>query len=624
MKQTCKKILDSGRIVLWLVLIAQNLFGQEGASRINGSPFPVSAFPDTIFVVEDSNFTESQLFTINSLQGILAKEKPAIYRDHGQGYSMWIKDIKDHYPVVVDDHFSNDFGGLIEHFKSRILGYVLSNLHDNSSNTAISVCGFLRAIAATSDQVSLMENLGIRQIEDVRTKDESWAYNQYANQFSTNILCYQKEGKDLFLGDYAVFSNAFYFFENIGSYITDRAFSRMNDNSVMLGWGDDEYQTVSVASNNSVMVNAADWALNLSTLTNLNAETKQQNHSDVLANPEGVHTVCFVMTDGDNVQWLLNDFASNSNWYGSPDRGKVSIGWTISPALCELAPTVMKYLYDHASNDDNKRDYFIAGPSGIGYFYPEQYPAINSNAALLNEFMKKSDLNILNVIDDNGNLEPIKPYLNQDAVDGVFLYTYSDHYAGLNGSIQWYNGKPVIGGRFALWDGAYSPQSLATVLNGMPRDPKSAVGYSLIPVHVWSENVAAVNQCASMLDSHVRVVAPDEFVELIKKNLSGQSTTGNKAIPSNNSEIQLFQNYPNPAHNHTAISYLLPEKANRVTLEIFGADGQLVWSRSREKPEAGKHTFDISTSCIKPGSYIYRLTVDGVLSGTESKVMLVN
>ena len=47
------------------------------------------------------------------------------------------------------------------------------------------------------------------------------------------------------------------------------------------------------------------------------------------------------MSDGDNIQWLLNWFITDRRWFGSNNRGQTSIGWTISPALSELAPTVM-------------------------------------------------------------------------------------------------------------------------------------------------------------------------------------------------------------------------------------------------------------------------------------------
>jgi hypothetical protein len=44
------------------------------------------------------------------------------------------------------------------------------------------------------------------------------------------------------------------------------------------------------------------------------------------------------LADGDNIQWLLNDFATSPNWYGSKRRGEMNLGWTVSPALSQLAP----------------------------------------------------------------------------------------------------------------------------------------------------------------------------------------------------------------------------------------------------------------------------------------------
>lgn len=47
------------------------------------------------------------------------------------------------------------------------------------------------------------------------------------------------------------------------------------------------------------------------------------------------------MTDGDNVQWVLDGF-EQPKWYGSSSRGEVNLGWTLSLALSELAPTVVQ------------------------------------------------------------------------------------------------------------------------------------------------------------------------------------------------------------------------------------------------------------------------------------------
>jgi hypothetical protein len=42
----------------------------------------------------------------------------------------------------------------------------------------------------------------------------------------------------------------------------------------------------------------------------------------------------------------------------------MNFGWTVSPALSELAPTVLDYFYQNASNTDTAKDYFVAAPSG--------------------------------------------------------------------------------------------------------------------------------------------------------------------------------------------------------------------------------------------------------------------
>jgi hypothetical protein len=80
----------------------------------------------------------------------------------------------------------------------------------------------------------------------------------------------------------------------------------MAPNSVLFGWGDDEYQTIAKASSYSIGVHPADWGFNISTLTNFNAETAQHVSSDQSETEENTHTVCFLMSDGDNVQWMLN------------------------------------------------------------------------------------------------------------------------------------------------------------------------------------------------------------------------------------------------------------------------------------------------------------------------------
>ncbi|MCK5457334.1 MAG: hypothetical protein KAI45_09430 [Melioribacteraceae bacterium] len=367
------------------------------------------------------------------------------------------------------------------------------------------------------EEEEVIKSLDIPIVEDTRDKDMNWLLDNYSD-FNLNTLCYQKAEKATHLGDYAAFGKSLFFFDDINSELTTRIFSLMQPNSALLGWGDDEFKLVEKASENSIFVNPGDWALNLSTLSNFETETKQLKHNNSPEVVEDVHTICFLVTDGDNIIWLLNDFSTNPKWFGSPNRNKVKIGWTMSPAMSELAPTVLNYIYNQADQSDIGRDYFIASSSGQGYMYPDLYGSLDSYTTQLNEYMAKSDLNILNIIGNSMNDEYLLPYLSQSNIDALFYYYFSD-YAGGKGEIKWVAGKPVITGRYKLWEGFETPSSIAAKLNNLSTDIKSADGYSLIPVHIWSNGVDQIVKCAGLLDENVRVVTPDEFVSLIEQNI---------------------------------------------------------------------------------------------------------
>ena len=75
------------------------------------------------------------------------------------------------------------------------------------------------------------------------------------------------------------------------------------------------------------------------------------------------HYVAFVMSDGDNVQWLEREFFTTST-FGQRQASKLDykMRWTFSPSLAELCPDAAEKIYSGV-----KHDYFISGVSGIGY-----------------------------------------------------------------------------------------------------------------------------------------------------------------------------------------------------------------------------------------------------------------
>ena len=572
------------------------LYSQKSVSqRIENSPYPFSSDVDSLFVIYDNEFSDDEIFTIEILQGQLAKSKPKIYRDIGTGSSIWINDLEENYNIYTDYSYSGNFIGLLSKFKSSISGYIIYD--DNSVSQAITLCGLLNTIPIRENQINDIIDLNILFVADARNYSFNNIIEEYSDELSEDILIYQNPIKRLFLGDYSTFTNSVNFFDSLKSDLTTNMFSRMESNSILLGFSEyDEYQTIKKATDNMIITQMADYAVNLSTLTNITTNISQKYHEISYKELNDVHTVCFVMTDGDNIQWLLNWFATDKRWFGSNNRGKVDIGWTISPSLSELAPSVMQKIYNESKNTSEGRDYFIAAPSGLGYVFPEMYSDLNSYCNLLNDFMLKSDLKIVNIIgNDHSNLT-LYPYLTQENIKGVFYYDYAK-YSNLNGEITFYNDKPVICARYNLWGGFESPTTLVEKINNLPKDPYSSEGYSLIPVHNWSYSVDTILKIIEGFDERINVVAPDEFLNLITSKLSYNSENS----------IQL-SSYPNPT-NESLIIEFLGNNDDIKYIEIYNTNGQIInipYSIIPIDSYLTKIILDVNS--IKVGTYFLSLT----------------
>ncbi len=530
------------KTIAFFLLIQCNLIAQ--INRIENSIYPSSSIPDTLYVIQDLNHTEQELFLVQSLQGILAKSKPKIFRERGSGSSIWINDLVQNYNVTRIDSFDNNLTELIEMFTEELNGYILCNAFDESSNIAISLSGLTRSLAVPVELEQVALDAGLSLHLDVRDKEYEWVLKNYGEELSKNCISYQKEEKGNFLGDYSIFTNSFHFYSDIHDSLTEEAFKRMNPNSVLFGWGDDEYQTIRKSSEYGIGVHPADWAFNLSTLTNFNAETTQKTplYLDTVTQ-ENTHTVCFLMSDGDNIQWMLNLFADDSRWFGSENRGQMPIGWTIPPAMSELAPTVMHKLYEMSENTTSGRDYFVAGPSGNTYNFPDFFTDLEGQCSTMDTYLERSDLSIVNILGNSDNPRILSHFTEMEHVDGVFYYDYGNYSKG-EGKIYCDSWKPIVQSRFNLWGGFETCESMAEKLNSLPKTPENEDGYSLIAVHAWSNSVDSLLYVKSLLENNVRVVSPDEFVYLISRNICNKSLS--------------MLCYPNPTAGELKIQFEKP------------------------------------------------------------------
>jgi hypothetical protein len=600
------------RNVLIALFFLPYLVSAQSISRIGNSPYPLSATPDTLYMVHMGAMSRTQQLSVVTLQGLLARVKPQIMVDYGA--TGYINDLSANYGVTYDSTYFTDFNGLINHFKQHINGYIVcadtNNSFDTTVDAAISVCAFMNGIATAPQDTATLDSLGLAQLYNTGGKGWLWAFDTFQTSYSKKIITIQDPTKCMYVSDYSVFAGAYDFYDFPADSRSALFLSSIGVNGAVFGWYDDEQVLVNATSGNSLHMHASDFSSNLSVYSNFSiAQQHQVNHTDDTILRPGVHTVCFMMTDGDNIQWLGGGFENVPNWYGNPHRGEINLGWTISPALAELGPTQMKYIYDSAATTATGRDYFVAAPSGMGYSYPDVFAMPDSGAAITSRMMQKADLSILNVIADNYSAASLAPYLNEPNIDAILYYPYNGNYWQLQGFTDCINGKPVISARFNLVQPDFSTYSLARAIDSMPKDPYSSDGYSLVAVNVWSSTVDSVIKCIQMLDSNVRVVTPESFVKLYM--------AGNNCIPaipagistvSTASGVTVY-NDPNPCNGHTEIVYSLPHDS-QVKAVLYDQYGEQVETIFSNYSTSGTHQVGVDTRNLSAGLYYYTLQGD--------------
>ncbi len=309
--------------------------------------------------------------------------------------------------------------------------------------------------------------------------------------------------------------------------LRDKIFSTMEKDSICLGWGPDEFINVSTTSKYGISMVAADWSYNLTVLSSFPSLPMNQKTLKNIPNEKNVHYVTFIMSDGDNQQWNLGTNYGSHKWYGSPDKGKFNLGWSLSPSLYYLAPTVFNLYYESAANGSSN-DYFIVPPSGNGYMYPSKFDENTLGIYInrLNDYMKKVDQKYIAIIDDSSfkNTELWRKFNVKPNIRGLYYLDYHKH-DEYQGEIIWSNNKPIVSCRDLLWDNIESEEQLATNINERINsgqlDINNPNSYTFVYVHAWSKSLSNIERVVDKLNENpkVRVVTPGAFMELIKKNV---------------------------------------------------------------------------------------------------------
>ncbi|OBZ09494.1 GxGYxYP domain-containing protein [Bacillus sp. FJAT-26390] len=507
------------KLAKWLgiAIFVLILAGCSGANAKTFSYFPKIEAPEHLYVIQKSSLSPEELVLVGTLQGVLAQDKPEIYITD-DAYDDWLEELRAKHGVKTEE--VKDAWTLMEKFKDRIQGFYAYENNTPSVNVATSLAGLKQAVAAEKALSSKMESIGLKQLEDVSDKDDMWLFKQYGDQFNKDIIVqlHPERGE---LRDYGVALKAMYIYDSVNDEELPEIYKSLNPDAIRLGWGKgSESEHIAPASLQGVAAIPSDWAMNLTALSAVKPQKafKQPYHVKAGEADARAHYVSFVMSDGDNVQWLLNDFVKNNKYYGSSERGQFPMGWQMAPTLADLAPDALSLIYEKA-----KKDHFVVAVSGTGYFFPSEYPeeALKENVKRLDAYMKKTDMQLAVLLDWNSpEKASIEQFASVPSLKGGIL-AYGEKYVGGAGKVWWAKDKPFVSVRETLWDA--DPVKMAERINGYTTDPTKEEGYTIINVHPWSRTMSDVRSVIDHLDAHVKVVSPEELFDRIVRDVKART-----------------------------------------------------------------------------------------------------
>ncbi|EDQ91163.1 uncharacterized protein MONBRDRAFT_6171 [Monosiga brevicollis MX1] len=500
------------------------------ASRLPGTPYPVPS--------QGLNCSHNQAMVIYDRATILANGGPEDTLALAALAGWYARDC----PLMLEEY---------EHQSAVVLYTNVSNL--NEVNLAISmVASHDAALLLSARQWKLYgEQLNATVVANATGLDPVTIWEAQPKAWSSRIFVVADSP---YLADYAVFARAFFMYADpvadpTGSmtHLFYRITRTLQPQSAILGWMPGgvprELLFVTAAAQNASWVHCADGAVNQASLTGFDLPQYKQwpGQNQTALRPKvapastlhpsdgaAIHTVTLLWTDGDNTGGYDQQTLIDDNHFNAPGRGHAPMGWTVSPALAELYPALLLELYRNATPNDE----FVAGPSGLGYTYPDELRDSATFINLTSAVMNKTDMHTLNLISGNP-IETVvrfqeiaEPYARDPQVDGVYYYNYFSYDELIGATAVASDGTPIVGARmwtcnhatledclFSCGPGCLPITAIPDFVDKLQRNASSVHGYSLIALDAWSNTVSAVNTLVDSLHAldGVEVVLPSEF-----------------------------------------------------------------------------------------------------------------
>lgn len=464
---------------------------------------------------------DDELVLFASLKGIVNARQPRIFSYEGDAFAegpyTWLDSLNLKYTEVTDNW------SLIAKYQSEIGGIIVyDNSQPDTINLATTLAGSKKALLAAPSLVARLTGApyNFPILLDFRGKftdklevyqsllKDYWPSLPHRLAFGLNPIAVRAAVREYAT---AVGAAAVWLDPGVAAEqaVLDQLLAAMDPGSVWMGWWPSEGSGVTEASKYGVATVASDYSSNLT----LHSGMPRAIHVPAIPPKPTLQNkifVGFILSDGDNLQYV--EHLERKLW-NDAGRGKVPLGWTMSPAMVDAMPGALAYYWSTATPNDT----ILSGPSGYGYTYPNLW----TNAAELDQFVTRTEqyteqagfrmITVWNTITGGINANVGDSYAkNATSLLGVTaqntggpLTVYDNALPGLPLSCNYCTNEQAMKDFIATasqgWDGS-SPR------------------FVMIQAQPW-QNVTPTSfeNVANSLDANHVVVRPDHLFELLRE-----------------------------------------------------------------------------------------------------------
>ena len=457
--------------------------------------------------------------------------------------------------LACSDYESVD--GLRVQLKGFFDGYVLTDVKNNPESGIVASVAYhvYNSIIVDVRDKEYFEKAGYSMKYDATHKTTLDAWHEFKDKCNNEALVIMpvQTGE---LREFAIKNNLFVLNLNkkqgdprSGQNVDllEEVLAWLQPNVPVYGWeqGVSEDQFVARISKSGHPMIPCDWSYNHS-LTSLLYTERQQPVQAQSFNPKFIdfgkkrNYVSFFLSDGDNIQWMMQDFATS--FYDVPEaiEVKMSYGLPVS-TLSMMAPAQLHNLMNLRRDECS-----VLEMLGGGYYYIDTYSQNNNRndnlkvaAERLAVSMRRYHVGLLGVmamdVKSVASKEAYQAFVDaNDRLEGIIALQYSP-YAGGGGEVFWVTNKngydiPVITVRYSLWDRIHEREGSPDFIASKLKAEAQVESFSAICVHAWSRfegnahGAAAARLCAGKLDGRFEVVNMQELVWRLRMSRHPEQT----------------------------------------------------------------------------------------------------